>query len=277
MMAVEKKVVKEEEGYKMEIKLLKEEENKLSFIIGGINPTIANTIRRIIIDEVPTLAIDEVTFKQNSSALYDEMIAHRLGLIPLITDLKSYKQKENCSCNGKGCSKCQVKFTLVAKGPGTVYSNDLKFNDSKTKPAYLEMPIVKLAEGQELELDGIAILGKGKQHSKFSPALAYYKYYPNININNKCDACGKCTEQCPQKILKLDNKKVIVTDVTKCVLCNACQDSCPKEAIIVKGDDKSVIFYIESWGQLKCREIIEEIPAIFDDKLEEFSKKINKL
>ena len=75
----------------MEIRVLsnEKEEGKLSFIAKDITPAFANTLRRIIADEVPTMAIEDVEFTKNNSILYDEMIAHRLGLIPLSTDLKS--------------------------------------------------------------------------------------------------------------------------------------------------------------------------------------------
>ena len=81
----------------MEIRVLdnNKEQGKLSFILRDSNPVFANTLRRLMIDEVPTMAIDDVEFSKNNSILYDEMIAHRLGLIPLKTDLKSYNLPEN--------------------------------------------------------------------------------------------------------------------------------------------------------------------------------------
>ncbi len=67
----------------MEIQILNNKDNKLSFVINDINPALANTLRRLIIIEVPVLAVDEVEFEKNNSGLYDEIIAHRLGLVPL--------------------------------------------------------------------------------------------------------------------------------------------------------------------------------------------------
>ena len=86
----------------MNIKVLSKDQQKVTFILEGINPVIANTIRRYVINYVPTMAVEEVTFQKNSSALYDEMLAHRLGLIPLESDLKSYNLPEECKCGGKG-------------------------------------------------------------------------------------------------------------------------------------------------------------------------------
>ena len=68
---------------------------KISLLLKGGNEVFANTIRRLIIEEVPTLAVEEVEVKDNSSALHDEMLALRLGLVPIKTDLKSYKLPKN--------------------------------------------------------------------------------------------------------------------------------------------------------------------------------------
>ena len=110
----------------MKIEKVNEEGNKLKLIVDGVSPAFINTIRRVGMTEVPTMAIEEVQFTKNSSALYDEVLALRLGLVPLTTDLKTYSLPEECKCGGKGCSGCQVKMTLNVKGPATVYSGDFK-------------------------------------------------------------------------------------------------------------------------------------------------------
>ena len=163
-------------GKKGMIEPIKYEDNKLSFAIKGIDVSVVNAVRRSIIDYVPTMAIEDVEFRKNSSVLYDEIIAHRLGLIPLRTDLKSYNLTSVCKCNGEGCGRCQVRLMLKAKGPDTVYASVLKSKDPKIKPVFSETPIVKLLKGQKLELEAVATLGKGKEHSKWCPGHAYYRY-----------------------------------------------------------------------------------------------------
>ena len=158
----------------MEIQKLQHTENELQFLLKEITPGLANMLRRIMIAEVPALAIEEVNFIKNDSALYDEIVAHRLGLIPLKTDLSSYELKESCSCKGAGCAKCQLVLSLKAKGPCTVYSSEIQSQDPKVKPVYSNMPITILQKTQKLEFEAVAILGQGKQHAKFSPCLAYY-------------------------------------------------------------------------------------------------------
>jgi DNA-directed RNA polymerase subunit D len=186
MIPAGKKAVKEEGEYnhsiyytlnKMEIKLIEyqEKKNRLIFSLGGVDTAYANTLRRMMGYEVPVMSIDDVEFRKNTSILYDELIAHRLGFIPLSTDLKAYDMQSECKCKGVGCASCTVKITLKAAGPGTVYASDLKSKDPAIKPLYGKMPLVKLLDGQEIELEATAILGQGKEHSKWCPGLVYYK------------------------------------------------------------------------------------------------------
>src|SRR3989338_9111589 len=154
----------------------------MQFEVSGITVYLANALRRTVINEVPSMAIEDVEFRKNNSLLYDEMIAHRLGLIPLKTDLKSYNLPEECTCKGEGCAKCQAVATLKVKGPKMVLASELKFKDPAIKPAFPDMPIVLLLKNQELELEATAVLGKGKVHSKWIPAHVHYKYKPVIEI-----------------------------------------------------------------------------------------------
>src|SRR3989344_5506471 len=172
--------------YKMEVQLLEKdkETDKVNFILKDSTPAFANVLRRIMLWEVPVMAIDEIEFKKNGSILYDEMIAHRMGLVPLTTDLKSYTLPEKCKCEGKGCAHCQLKMSLKVKGPAMVYASDIKSKDPAVKPVYPKLPIVKLLKNQTLELEATATLGTGKRHAKWSPGHVYYTYLPKITVHD---------------------------------------------------------------------------------------------
>ena len=264
----------------MEIRLLEQdkEHNKISFVLMNSTPSFANIIRRTVIEEVPTMAIEEVEFRKNNSILYDEIVAHRLGLLPLTTDLQSYNLASECKCKGKGCARCQLKLTLKAKGPCIVYASDIHTRDADIKPVYPKTPIVKLLKNQSLELEATAVLGQGKEHVKWSPGHIYYKNKPVIEIDvKKCDGCAKCIEQCPTKTIEMkDNKAIVSKDhLLDCHLCNACVESCPKCAIDVKSSN-DFVFYMESWGQLDCKKILLEVSKLLDKKLDEFSEKLKE-
>jgi len=260
----------------IEIKTLKEANGKLDFVIKNIDAVIANSLRRLITSEIPIMAIETVNVVKNSSALYDEMIAHRLGLIPFKTDPSSYNLKEKCKCKGKGCALCELTLSLKANGPCTVYAEAIKSKDPKIKPIYPKIPIVKLLKGQSLDLEIKAILGQGKSHAKFSPGLVYYQAYPKIKVTN-CKGSGKCVEVCPKDVFKIVNKKVKIVNPMNCILCEACEEACPHNAINVEDSKTDFIFHVESWGQLKPKKLLLIAIDMLEDKLDEFNKKIKKL
>jgi len=160
----------------VDLQVLEHDETKIRVIIKGIHRGYVNAIRRFAISEVPTMAIDEVVILENSSIMYDELIAHRLGLIPLKTDLTRYVLPEECDCKSAlGCPKCRVLLVLDAEATDktrVVYSGDLKSEDEFVKPISNSIPIVKLAPRQAIKLEAYARLGKGKEHAKWQPTIA---------------------------------------------------------------------------------------------------------
>jgi len=261
----------------MNIQLLKKDEktDKICFLIKGSSDFFINTLRRMIIEEVPTLAIEDVEFKDNSSALYDEMIALRLGLLPIKTDLKSYELPNECKCKGAGCSQCQLKLTLSSSTAGLVYAEEIKSTDPKCTVIYQKTPIVKLLKGQSIELIAIAKLGQGKEHMKWSPACVYYKACPIIEISKEAEGFEEVVKICPQNVFQFKEGKLIINkeNHTNCHLCNACVDF--SEELIKVGDNETdFIMTIESYGQLGFKEIINAALERFDKKLEEFQELI---
>jgi DNA-directed RNA polymerase subunit D len=169
--------------------------------------SLASAFRRVMLSEVPTMAIEWVDFKKNDSALNDEIIAHRLGLVPLTFDRKAYNLPEECTCNGKGCSRCQVKLLLKKKGPGTVYDGDLKSDDKDVKPVYGNVPIVELLEDQSLQLEAIAQLGTGRQHAKWQAAVVGFENDGDKFIFTVESVCGLKPEEIVLSAAEILEKK----------------------------------------------------------------------
>ncbi len=259
----------------MEIRLFESDKQKLSFVLKNSNPSFANALRRMMKDEVPVMAIEDVEFKKNSSILYDEMIAHRLGLIPLTTDLKSYNLPEECKCQGKGCARCQLQMSLKAKGPSIVYASEIKSKDPAVKPVYPKTPIVKLLKGQALELEATAVLGKGKEHMKWSPAQVYYSYLPKITVDHNQEKFEKFADKYPPQIFGQDGK-IDRNLINTPVLIDACEGICD-DLVKVERDPTSYVFYVESWGQLPPKKIVAEACNIFEARLDEVVELVKKL
>lgn len=258
----------------MKIEKIYETKEKISFVVRGINYSFANAIRRSSL-EIPVLAIDTVEFYKNDSALYDEILAHRLGLVPLNTP-KTFSLRKECSCQGKGCLKCTAMLKLKATGPKVVYASELKGKDCE--PVYKDMPLVILEKDQELELVAEAILGTAKEHAKFSCGLMWFNALPEVTIKG-CDLCMKCLEVCPKKAITIKDKTITI-DVLKCDLCEACSELCKelnKNALTLKPSQEDFIFHIESFGQKTPREIFTEAIEVLNSNLKELDKAINKI
>ncbi len=261
----------------MNIKIISKDKEKFSFLLSGVKSGFANSLRRAMIDEVPTMAIEDLEIKKNSSALYDEILAHRLGLVVLKTDLKTYNLPEKCKCKGEGCARCQLKITLKAKGPKTVYASDLKSKDPKIVPAHPKTVIVRLLKDQQIELVGTAVLGKGKQHAKWASCLSIYKNEPVIEFG-KVDNPEEVAKKCPLNLFEVKSGKLKLVKgyEQKCHLCEACQEA-SKGKVKVLYKDNSFIFTVESWGQLTPKAIIKRAVEELDEKSKEFIKLVKAL
>lgn len=259
----------------VDFEIISRKNGKMGFIMKNANPKIANAIRRAIISELPALAIEEVYFTENSSSLYDEIIAHRIGLIPIKAKreaIEAMNFKESCSCSGKGCANCEVNFQLEKNGPCVVYSHDLK-SDSNDFEAVKGIPIIKLGESQRISLIAKAILGNARKHAKWQSAIASYSYYPVIEINENCIACEECVKACPRNVFdvvrKKDKEEIKAARILDCILCKACVEACEYNAIAVEGDDTKFIFFVESLNSADPKEVFLAACKIIKNKAKE--------
>lgn len=254
---------------RMEIEIKNRDNNQLTFIIEGADISLVNALRRISMVEVPTMAIETVEILKNDARIFDEALAHRLGMVPLSTDLESAVLPAECDCEDH-CPRCSVSFVLKGKGPQTLYSGDLKSEDPNTKPVLDTIPLVKLKDGEEVELEAIAQLGLGQDHAKWQPTTSCaYKHYPQTTINtDKCEACLKCVEECPRSVLEYDEKKnqIKVVDLENCSLCRTCMKDCQSNAITVEIIPDKFIFSMETDGSLSPTEVLTLASDILSEK-----------
>jgi len=266
----------------VKIEVLEKDETNLRIIVRDAEVQLMNALRRIGLAEVPAMAIDEVVMIENSSILQDEMIAHRLGLVPLKTDLDNYNLPEDCECKSEfGCGQCRVTLTLNAEsteGTRAVYSGELVSENPEVVPVAGKIPVIKLAKGQKLKLEAYARLGTGKVHAKWQPVcVCAYKYYPKIEVPaEKCEDCQKCADICPKKVLAMKGEKVDVRDLLACNLCMDCVEACPKkdDGIKVGWEKSDFIMNIETTGVLPPERILQEATKILDKQLNEFEEQL---
>lgn len=234
----------------MAIKLLDKNNNEIS-VTADLDITLVNAIRRSV-EEIPILAIDEVDIYKNDSALYDEIIAHRLGLIPL----KNQKVKNK-----------EIELKLKAKGKTGV--TKVLSGSLGELVVYDDMPIVLLEENQEIEIVARARVGKGIKHSKFSSGTIHYKHLPKIKITHEGEKHSELAELFPENFEfdgKLKIKDANYGDIDQ-------DDLKDYPGVSVDFGDELII-YIESWGQIGVKEVFTEACEALKENLSEVLKAI---
>jgi len=224
------------------------DQNNAEFIL-ETNEEMANAIRRSA-NEIEILAIDEVEIHKNDSALYDEVLAHRLGLIPL----QATKNVEMFKEGDKPSTKNQAQIHIKIKGPGIVYSGDIK---GEVKPVYDKIPLVILGKDQELELLAFARLGYGKEHAKYSPGLVYYRNISEIVVKNHEKATNILTK-IEKSLVNPLKEKIKSGDIYKSTKDIDYLENFSEGGDIEVRPGKEVVMFIESWGQKDPKEIFNE-------------------
>ncbi len=219
-----------------------------------VDESLANAIRRYV-NQIQISAIDEVEIVKNDSPLYDETVAHRLGLIPL-------KQE----------TKKEGKLKLNVQEEGIVYSGLLK---GDFDVVYDKMPITLLNKGQEIELIAHIKMGRGKEHAKFSPGIMNYRKVFEISLDK--DVAEKVKLIIPN--LKIENKgeKISIIDDKEKEICDICEGISEKKGKKIETKPtKELVITLESFGQIEPKSIfVKSIEALKKD-LAEFEKKISK-
>ncbi len=261
----------------MKVEFIEEEDLKVRFILSDSNPAFANSWRRAMKSLVPTMAVDYVDIYMNTSLLYDEIIAHRIGLVPLKTDLERFNMQDKCVCGGEGCPSCQVSLRLNVEGPKMVYSGDFVSDDPETAPVYDNIPVVQLYEGQQLMIEAIARLGTGREHAKFQPvSVCAYRIVPEITVED-CDGCQKCVEICPRNVFEMENGKAVPSKIIECSLCYECVKECPLDAIKIDKETGKFLFMVEGIGQLPVRMVMKKALEILKEKAEDMNRIIQEV
>lgn len=217
------------------MKTLEKNPEEIEFTM-DLDMSLANAIRRSV-NEIPILAIDEVEIHKNDSALYDEIIAHRLGLIPL----KNQKLKKDLD----------LELKLKAKGKeGGINVLSKELGEISVYP---DIPLVLIDAGQEIEIIAKARKGIGIKHSKFSPGLLYYKQIPKIKISNEGEKHEKLAELYPESFEYTGKLKV--KDSSRRDFDNEDFKDFPGVSVEF---EKELMICIESWGQISPEEIFIE-------------------
>ena len=197
-----------------------------------MNYSLLNAIRRSV-EEISTLAIEDVEIFKNDSALYDEVLAHRLGLIPLKTESKM-------------SGKTSIELSLKKTGPCTVYSGD--FKGDVTIP-FKEIPLTILGKDHEIEIVATASMGNGLYHTKHVPGLVYYRNLFEVKGGNvKIDSI-------------VQQQKGVITPEKKaskwiCDLNDAQADEIRSLDSDALHESNEMLLFVESFGMMDADKIL---------------------
>lgn len=278
----------------MDIEILEMAERKAKFILRNSSPAMANALRRTLLSDIPKMAIDKVEFHLGSimdgdkeyesmTPLFDEIIAHRLGMVPVPTDLKRFCPQNECACGGEGCPSCSIMYSLQKIGPCTVLSGDLMpLGDPSLKVKDEFIPIVELTDGQAVLIYATAVMGTAKTHVKWQVANGVgYKYMPRIIIDDKEasreDVC-ECAELCPKKVFDVVDGKLVAARPLDCCLCKTCVKHLgSRGGVIIDPSDTEFVFKFETDGSLTAQEALDEALRVLTDEANDFKSQIEAL
>lgn len=268
--------------YFPDVEITKLSETEIEFYLTGADLSFANGLRRIIISEVATMAIDLVNITSNTSPLFDEFIAHRMGLIPLVsTEVNDYIFHRDCNCS-EYCEKCSVQFYLDIKcvtDQMDVTTQHIKQVNKENGVIPVEFtnedPIViaKLKKNQELNMHMIAKKGIGREHSKWSPVSAcIMQYVPEIEflqdrfIVDKLSISQKkdFVNSCPNKVYRFDEirKIIVIENKLNCTFCEECTTILDSfgvdhtKAIKISQVPNRFLFKVETVGSMKPEQVV---------------------
>ena len=277
----------------MDIEIIEMAERKAKFILRNSSPAMANALRRTLLSDIPKMAIDKVEFHlgaitegekeyESITPLFDEIIAHRLGMVPVPTDLDLFVPQDECSCGGEGCPSCSIMYSLNKTGPCTVLSGDLMplgNPDLKVKDEFI--PIVELTDGQAVLIYAHAVMGTAKKHVKWQVANGVgYKYMPKVKIDAKHAADSALLEIAAKypSALEVSGGKVSVKSDVECGIIKGClEDLSDAEGVEIEWQDDAFIFQFETDGSLTAQQTLDKAKEILVDEAQEFKDQIRNL
>lgn len=267
----------------MELNVVELNDTTAVLDVKDATPAFLNAIRRTLVSQVPKMAIDDVTIYDNTSALFDEMVANRLGLLPIPTDLNAFVPRDQCTCENEGCPNCTILYTLSKEGPCTVYSGDLvPAADAKFKIVDPKIPIVKLLEGQRAMLEVGAVMGVGSRHAKWQAVTACgYTEYPTIKVGGGSlmpATAEKIQKTAPPGAVAVEDGKLRVLDAVKAAPYLRSVKPLYGLDMVELGTEKGrYLFTIETDGALDPISAMRKAVSIVMEKLKDVESDVPKL
>ena len=270
--------------------VLEEERDRLRVLIEGYPLPLVNAVRRMCYIGVPVMAVDYVEVFENNTVLYDEIIAHRLAMVPLTSEeaLEKYGKPEECKDAELGDPRCYAVLRLeVETSQGeerVIYAGDLEPQDPDVRPVYPNMPIVIMVPEQKLRLQAYARLGYGSEHAKWMPvSIAAHRYLPVVefDVEKMSNECMSCIEQAypwlAERMKDMARGRLeLLEDMNTSALYWCSRRKC-SEGFKLEYDPSRIIFKVEGTGALPARRIVLEAVRAVARKAENLLAELQQL
>lgn len=242
-----------------DVEVVSRDDRSARLLVRGLTPAVANGIRRSVLAEVPTLSIDTVRFVENTSVMFDEMVALRLGLVPLTTPLDDYEIGDT------------VTVALDVNGPATAYSGDIETSDERVRPADENIPIIELKEGQRLEFEADAVLDSGKGHAKHQGGVGIgYRHLQQVEVVGERGEFDDEEPNILRGVIETEDGEYVHTDEFGADLTN----EYPGKELEVTDVPDAFVFHIESDGSMDVDELILRAVESLQDRADELATKV---
>lgn len=223
-----------------DVQYIDRDEREARFVVRPITPAMANGLRRAMIADVPTLAIDTVRVVENTSVMFDEQIGLRLGLIPLTTPPEEFEQGDT------------VTLALDVSGPATAYSGDIVSSDEMVEPADDNIPIIDLKDGQRLEFEADAVLDRGRTHAKHQGGVAVgYRHLQRVEVVGDADEYDEQEPNILRGVIE-DDGELIATEEFH----NDLTERYPGKEVEVHDVPNAFVFHVETDGSMSVEELV---------------------
>jgi DNA-directed RNA polymerase subunit D len=244
-------------GEEYEVTFIDRDDRSARFLVRGVTPAFANGIRRAMLADVETLSIDTLRVIENSSVMFDEQIALRLGLVPLTTP-DDYEPGDT------------VTLAIDVEGPATAYSGDLVSSDEQVQPAEENVPIIELKEGQRLELEADAVLGRGKDHAKHQGGVAVgYRHLQRVEVVGEKGEFEDDEPEIIRGVIEEDGELVPTEEFD-----NDLSQRYPGKEVEIEEVPNAFVFSVESDGSLPVDELVLAAVESIEARAEELEEAV---
>lgn len=272
----------------MKVEVQELTDTKADIVIRGVNHAFVNALRRTLISDLPKMAIDEVTIYDNTSGLFDEMVSHRLGLVPVPSDPASYvppveKTAEESEEGAEESFENVLLYTLSKEGPCTVYSGDLTPADPDAKIPDPNIPVAKLLEGQRLMLEAAAVFGTPRKHAKWTAVSgAGYRELPHVDVSEvprlSHEQQVRIERALPPGSMEIRDGKLHVLDEEKAFdFLKSAARPFNIEGVKLSRETDAFRFHFETDGAVKAKDALKYSISFLMEKLKRVESDVTKL